>query len=181
MIPYQPFAQHLQSIGVLASPAELHAQACAALCVNKQTSFDHWLQFISKDYCIENSADANLQHVMAAVFDYAKDQLNKDDYSFQLLLPQEEFDLHERIEILSDWVSTYISGLGFGGLVPEELSKDSQEFIYDLEKICKIDNSIEGLEGEELDFIEITEYVRSGVMILYIELNQLKTEPKYLN
>jgi len=181
MIPYQPFAEHLKSIGVLASPAELHAQACAALCVNKETSFEQWLNHICNDYCVEDPGAPNLQYVMSAVFDYAKAELNKDDYSFKLLLPQDETGLKERIEVLSDWVATYISGLGTAGFVSETLSQDCKEFMHDMDKITRIDHDIEGLEGEELDFIEIAEYVRSGVMLLYIELNQVKTESKYIN
>lgn len=181
MIPYQPFAEHLKTIGVLASPSELHAQASAVLCVNKQTPFDQWLKSISEDYCIEKPDDVNLRHVMSAVFDYAKEQLDKDDYSYQLLLPQEEFTLQERLEILSDWVSTFLSALGTAGFVSENLSPECKEFINDLDKIARIDNTIEGLEGEELDFIEITEYIRSGIMILYVELNQTKSDPKYIN
>lgn len=177
MIPYQPFAEHLKTIGVLATPSELHAQACAFLCVDDNTPFEQWLHTISEDYCIENADDANLRHVMSAVFDYAKEQLKKDDYSFQLLLPQEETSLHERIEILADWISTFLSSLGTAGFQARGLSQDAQEFVNDLDKIARIDNDIEGLEGEELDFIEITEYVRSGVMMLYIELNQRKAVP----
>ncbi|TDR16833.1 UPF0149 family protein [Marinicella litoralis] len=181
MIPYQPFAEHLKRIGVLATPSELHAQASAVLCVNKQTPFEQWLKGISEDYCIEQPDDANLRHVMSAVFDYAKEQLAKDDYSFQLLLPQEEFDLAERIEVLSDWVATFLSGLGTAGFVSEALSPDCKEFINDMDKIARIDNTIEGLEAEELDFIEITEYIRSGIMILYVEMNQVNSDPKYIN
>ncbi len=181
MIPYQPFAEHLKSIGVLASPSELHAQATAVLCVNKATPFDQWFKSITEDYCVENPDDVNLRHVMTAVFDYAKEQLAKDDYSYQLLLPQEEFTLAERIEVLSDWVSTFLSALGTAGFVAESLSKECNEFINDLDKIARIDNTIEGLEGEELDFIEITEYIRSGVMILYVEMNQGNSKPKYIN
>jgi len=181
MIPYQPFAEHLKSIGVLATPSELHAQAAAVLCVNKHAPFDQWLKTISEDYCIEQADDANLRHVMSAVYDYAKEQLAKDDYSFQLLLPEEEFTLSERIEVLSDWVSTFLSGLGTAGFVSEALSADCKEFIQDMDKIARIDHTIEGLEAEELDFIEITEYIRSGIMILYVELNQTNSDPKYIN
>ena len=181
MIPYQPFAEHLKTIGVLASPSELHAQASAVLCVNKQTSFDQWLKNITEDYCVENPDDANLRHVMSAVFDYAKEQLAKDDYSYQLLLPQDEFNLAERIEVLSDWVSTFLSALGTAGFVSESLGAECKEFIHDLDKIARIDNTIEGLEAEELDFIEITEYIRSGILILYVEMNQTNSNPKYIN
>jgi len=181
MIPYQPFAEHLKGIGVLASPSELHAQASAALCANKALPFEHWLKHISDDYCIENASDSNLQHVMSAVFDYAKEQLAKDDYSFELLLPQDDSTLIQRVEILSEWVATFLSGLGTAGLVTAELSADGQEFIQDMDKIARIDHDLEGLEAEELDFYEITEYVRSGVMLLYVEMNHGQSSARYIN
>jgi uncharacterized protein YgfB (UPF0149 family) len=181
MIPYKPFAEHLRGIGVLASPSELHAQASAALCADKALPFEQWLQHISEDYCIENADDANLQHVMSAVFDYAKEQLAKEDYSFQLLLPQDDTGLMQRVEILAEWVATYLSGLGTAGLVTGALSADGQEFIQDLDKIARIDHDLEGLEAEELDFYEITEYVRSGVMLLYVEMNRGQSSPRYIN
>ena len=181
MIPYKPFAEHLRGIGVLASPSELHAQASAALCADKALPFEQWLQHISEDYCIENTDDANLQHVMSAVFDYAKEQLAKEDYSFQLLLPQDDTALMQRVEILAEWVATYLSGLGTAGLVTGALSADGQEFIQDLDKIARIEHDLEGLEAEELDFYEITEYVRSGVMLLYVEMNRGQSSPKYIN
>ncbi len=171
MIPYQPFADHLKSIGVLASPAELHAQASAMLCVNRTSSFDYWLGQMVTEYCIENPQDPNFKTVMSAVFDYAKEQLSQDDYTYQLLLPQDEVSLTERVAILAEWVATFISAVGVQGMSDEGLSVDCKEFIRDLAQIARIENDAMDVSGEELDFIEITEYIRTGVMMMYIELN----------
>lgn len=171
MIPYQPFADHLKSIGVLASPSELHAQACAVLCVNKSTSFDFWLSQMVNEYCVENPQDSNFKMVMSAVFDYAKDQLAKDDYSYQLLLPQDNSSLADRVAVLAEWVATYLSAMGVAGMSEINLSKEGAEFLQDLGQIARIENDSDDVVGEELDFVEITEYIRTGVMMLYIELN----------
>ncbi len=171
MIPYQPFADHLKSIGVLASPSELHAQASAILCVNRSAVFEHWLNQMINEYCVENPQDANFKMVMSAVFDYAKEQLEKDDYSYQLLLPQDNSSLADRVAVLSEWTATFLSALGTAGMVETHLSKEGVEFMTDMEQVARIENDSDEVTGEELDFIEITEYVRTGVMMLFVELN----------
>lgn len=181
MIPYQPFAEHLKSIGVLASPSELHAQASAILCVNKHTDFDFWLQQMVTEYCVENPKDSNFNLVMSAVFDYAKDQLSKEDYSYELLLPQDNSSLAERVAVMSEWVATFLSGLGTAGMEAHKLSTEGREFLVDMAQIARIENDDDEVSGEELDFIEITEYVRTGVMMLSIELNVNDTHSKSIN
>lgn len=181
MIPYQPFADHLKSIGVLASPSELHAQASAVLCVSRDASFEHWLLQMVNEYCVDDPQDANFKMVMTAVFDYAKEQLAKDDYSYQLLLPQDNSSLAERVSVLSEWVSTFLSALGTAGMVDSKLSEEGSEFLRDMEQIARIENDTDEVTGEELDFVEITEYVRTGVMMLFIELNAIPTTTQSIN
>ncbi len=181
MIPYQPFADHLKSIGVLASPSELHAQASAVLCVSQAASFDFWLRQMVNEYCVKNPQDANFKMVMSAVFDYAKDQLKKDDYSYQLLLPQDNSSLADRVAVLSEYVATFLSALGTAGMVETNLSKEGAEFLRDMEQIARIENDADEVTGEELDFVEITEYVRTGVMMLFIELNGAAAHSKSIN
>ncbi|MCX7553769.1 UPF0149 family protein [Marinicella sp. S1101] len=181
MIPYQPFAEHLKSIGVLASPSELHAQASAALCVNHNTDFEFWLQQMVNEYCVENPQDTNFKMVMSAVFDYAKEKLAKDDYGYDLLLPQEESTLADRVAVLAEWVATFLAGLGTAGMTEINLSQEGSEFLQDMAQIARIENDSEEVTGEELDFMEITEYIRTGVMMLYIELNAMQTHSKSIN
>ncbi len=181
MIPYQPFADHLKSIGVLASPSELHAQASAVLCVNQATSFEFWLNQMVHEYCVENPQDANFKMVMSAVFDYAKEQLQKDDYSYQLLLPEDNSSLADRVAVLAEWVSTYLSAMGTAGMTESHLSKEGQEFLHDMGQIARIENDSDDVEGEELDFMEITEYVRTGVMVLFAEMNAVGVPSDSIN
>ncbi len=181
MIPYQPFADHLKSIGVLASPSELHAQATAALCVNRDTDFEFWLQQMINEYCVENPHDSNFKMVMSAVFDYAKEKLDKEDYSYELLLPQDNSSLGDRVAVLAEWVATFLSGLGTAGMSELNLSQDGREFMQDMSQIARIENDAQEGAGEELDFMEITEYIRTGVMLLYIELNTNQVHSKSIN
>ncbi len=181
MIPYQPFADHLRSIGVLASPSELHAQATAVLCVNRAHPFELWFTQMVNEYSVGDADNNDFKTVMSAVFDYAKEQLAKDDFSYTLLLPQDQSSLSERIQVLSEWVATFVSALGIAGMSTAALSQEGQEFLQDLSQIARIDAEADDVTGEELDFIEITEYVRTGVMVLFAELNASTMPSKSIN
>lgn len=172
MIPYQAFAAHLQKISVLASPAELHAHAVGFLCVNKQFDSQRWLSSATEDYCVESTETQSINDIFSAVFEHSKEQLNKDNHGFELLLPDENSGMSERLSVLADWINTFLAALGLAGFSQaQSLSKECTEFISDLNKIAQVEKEADNIEGEELDFMEITEYIRAGVMMLYLELN----------
>ena len=98
-----------------------------------------------------------------------------------LLLPQDQSSLSERIQVLSEWVATFVSALGIAGMSTAALSQEGQEFLQDLSQIARIDAEADDVTGEELDFIEITEYVRTGVMVLFAELNASTMPSKSIN
>ncbi|MCF6301323.1 MAG: UPF0149 family protein [Proteobacteria bacterium] len=177
MIPYKPFSDHLKKLGVLATPSELHAFASGMLCVNKDVDVNYWIECVGEDYCISNPDDPNLRNVLLALFDYAKEHLQREDFAFELVLPDDSEDMSERLSSLSVWVATFMSALVLGGLSDVEvLSDEVNEFMQDMDKITRIDREAEDNVGEELDFYEIVEYVRSGSMMIFLELN--KPQPK---
>ena len=182
MIPYQPFAAHLKKLQVLASPSELQAHATGMLCVNLTMDYKMWSNWVINEYCVDGHSGEGLDMVLSAVFDYTKEQLGKDDFSFALLLPEDEPSMTARLAVLSEWVTTFISALGLAGYSGKEhVSKEVVEFVEDLDKIARVEQTAEDTEGEELDFMEIIEYVRTGIMMLSAELNQIKPASNTIN
>ena len=175
MIPYQPFSDHLQKFGVIATPTELHANASGMLTINNALPVDDWVSAAVEDFCIDQPVNPNLTTVLSALYDYANEKLRSEDFSFQLLLPADSQPLAERLQSLANWSSAYLSSLALAGLASTKgLSEDAQGFITDMEKIARVDDQVEGTVGEESDFMELTEYVRAGVMMLYQEMGQHK-------
>ncbi|WP_395374980.1 UPF0149 family protein [Marinicella sp. W31] len=171
MIPYQPFSDHLQKFGVIATPTELHANASGMLTMNQTLPASDWITAAVDDFCIDEPIDPNLTTVLSALYDFAKEKLQSEDFSFQLLLPADAEPLIERLQALANWSGSYLSSLALAGLSnTKALSEDAQGFIADMEKIARVDDQVEGTVGEESDFMELTEYVRAGVMMLYLEI-----------
>lgn len=180
-IPYQAFAEHLKSLEVLASPAELHAQASAMLCFNADTPYRHWLQLTMADFCLRETSPQAVKEVFSAVFELAQKELKDSDYGYHLILPDDSQDLKERLKALADWVQAFISALGQAGFSQVGLSAESREFISDLNAIGQMDDEVEGLESDEMDYQQVVEYIRCGVMLLYTELNHIQPASQRLN
>ena len=141
MIPYQPFAEHLKKLQVLASPSELQAHAAGMLCVNQQMDYKMWASWVVNEYCVEGQAGEGLDVVLSAVFDQCKESLAKDDHSFQLLLPDSEPSIAARLAVMSDWVTTFLSALGLAGYSGKEhVSKEVVEFVLYLKGSNKTNN-----------------------------------------
>ncbi len=170
MIPYKPFAKHLQDNNIIATPSELHGHASGMIVVNHDVKVEKWVDLIMDDYSFEGGDSKKLVPVLVALFDYAKDKLEADNYTFTPLLPSDDNDLSYRLEALSSWCGSFLTGLAFAGLKSESnLHDDVHEFIADLEKISKVATDSDETQGEEADFVELVEYVKAGTLVLYSE------------
>jgi len=170
MIPYKPFAQHLKDNKVIATPSELHGHASGMIVVNNDVDVDEWLELILEDYCFDTQNKSKLTPVLTALFDFAKDKIQADNYTFSILLPSDDNELSYRLEALSTWCGAFLTGLAFAGLKSDKNMPDEvHEFIADLEKISKVDTDTEGSQGEEADFVELVEYVKAGTILLFEE------------
>lgn len=175
MIPYKPFAQHLKDNNVIATPSELHGHASGMIVVDKETDVDRWIQLILEDYCFEGHDKTKLVPVLTALFEYAKDRLLADNFTFSLLMPSDDNDLSYRLEALSTWCATFLTGLAYAGFKSDaNMHDDVHEFIMDLEKISKVETFAEGSQGEEADYVELVEYVKAGTILLYEEFKEVE-------
>jgi uncharacterized protein YgfB (UPF0149 family) len=172
MIPYKPFAKHLQDNNIIATPAELHGHASGMIVVNRGVEVEEWVELVMADYSFEGGDKAKLIPVLGALFDFAKDKLSADNYTFSLLLPSDDNDLSFRLEALSTWCASFLTGMAFAGLKSDtNMHQDVHEFILDLEKISKVDTMSDDSQGEEIDFVELVEYVKAGTILLYSEFD----------
>lgn len=182
MIPYKPFAKHLQDNNIIATPSELHGHASGMIVINRDVDVEEWVDLIIADYSFEGGDKAKLVPVLGALFDFAKDKLKADNFSFTPLLPSDDNDLAFRLEALSTWCSTFLTGMAFAGLKSDaNMHKDVHEFILDLEKISKVDTLAGETQGEEIDYVELVEYVKAGTILLYSEFEEFDEESAELH
>ena len=149
------------------SAAQAHGMATGMLCANEQTQSADWLTELFLDATpVANEEKATL----AYLFEETQRLLASDDFEFSLLLPGDEALLSEQVEALTYWCQGFLLGLGVTYAV-SDLSREASEILKDIVEFTKLDTEAEG-EEDESDFMEITEYIKSAVLLLRSELNK---------
>ncbi|MES0328506.1 MAG: UPF0149 family protein, partial [Gammaproteobacteria bacterium] len=104
-----------------------------------------------------------------------------------MLLPEDDEDLMDRTEALANWCQGFVYGLAAGGISDDtKLPGDAQEILMDFVEISRAGYNIgdddvievsETTEEDELAFVEVVEYVRTGVLLINEELQTLIPSP----
>ena len=148
------------------SAAEAHGMATGMLCVNEQTESSAWLAEL-----LHNSSsvlDEN-KNLLVKLFEETRRLMASDEFEFDLFLPEDDTSLAERVEALKSWCRGFLFGVG-STASSSSWPKDAREILKDITEFTMLDASVEG-EDDERAFMEITEYLRSAVLLLCEDLD----------
>jgi uncharacterized protein YgfB (UPF0149 family) len=148
------------------SPAELQGLLCGAVCADgRGPSDDGWLELIHAHGGEDLAAGADVTpllefrgRVLASLVDEA--------LAFPLLLPEDDAPLAARLEALGLWCGGFLSGFGLCGGTIDGLDEDAVSVLEDMAAIADVDPESETGEAAEAQFLEVSEYLRMGVLML---------------
>ena len=116
--------------------------------------------------------------VLKQLFELSREQLNAEDLSFELLLPDETDEFSLRLLGLSSWCQGFLYGIGVSsGSKLENLDPQSQECLSDLLEISKLNHQEDSAEEAEAQFADVSEHVRLSVLMLNESMNPLMPAP----
>lgn len=168
----------LLRVDAMMAAAEAHGALCGMLCARGTVELSTWIEHVlgpKQNY--DNLHE--LARELAQLHSATLEQLNDAVADFHLLLPDDEEALEQRVAALASWCQGYVYGLAAGGIAEgTELPADSRELLVDFVEISRagMDDSLsEDEEADEIAFFEISEYVRTGVLLVNEELQPLKT------
>ena len=164
-----------KSASIDMSLPETHGGICSQICFQS----DYFEEFVPLD----NSDDGATVSVQIATYRKAlkkiiERDLNKlkdGDLSFELIIPGESNSIQERAEALSIWCQGFVDGVSFlmtehDFKIDQDQKKESFEIIEDFTQISTLDShSISGEVDEELSLMELIEFVRLSVQMIYDE------------
>lgn len=156
------------------SAAEAHGCLCGALCSVGEFSVSSWLA----ELLPEETATEQLQQdaQLISLFTDTERSLRSDDLDFSLLLPDDQSALSARIGALAQWAQGFLYGFGLG--LPESRQKqmpgDIPEVLRDISEIARADDTVEEDEAAEQSYMEVVEYLRAAVQLLFAELAILR-------
>ena len=168
----------LEKLGATVDASEAHGTLCGLLLDNCGMAV--WLQHTLD--VLPDSTDVlaveRLQ-VLKQLFEQSREQLNTEDLSFELLLPDDSDDFGVQLLGLSTWCLGFLYGFGVTAKNnSKELDAQSQECLADLLEISKLDHDEDESAENEGQLVEIAEHVRMSVLILNEAINRVMPAPK---
>ncbi len=161
--------------GAINHPSELHGLIIGEMTGSLKRTPGDWIELVLEHMGVDSLNSDQQAHVaedLIAFYHKVNEAIEKDSSSFNLLLPDDDYALTERVESLTLWVRGFLEGVSIAA--SEKLSKldsELEEIIRDLVEICNLDVRVEAGEAGEREFVEIYEYVRVCVLNLYAEFN----------
>lgn len=171
-VDYDDVAQALLAGASAVHPSEAHGCLCGALCLRPDYSRADWLEEILPEVDREPVGDDPLEMLFLA----SAGALARPDMEFEPMLPGDDAPLERRVEALAAWCQGFLYGFGAAGTAARAVLPDTvTEVLADLAQLSQagVPDASEP-EVEEDAYIELVEYLRAGVQLVYEELDALR-------
>lgn len=177
MFEFDTVQSALEKLNASVDASETHGTLCGMLLDNSDMAT--WLKHTLDDLPEAGDVLAAEQLVLLrSLFEQTREQMNNEDLSLELLLPEDIDDFDNRLLGLSNWCQGFLYAVGVIGLgKTRELDELSQECLSDLLEISKLDHQQAGDEKAEQQFIEVVEHVRLSVIMLNESVNPVMPAP----
>ena len=177
MLDFDSVQSALEKLGAMADASESHGTLCGLLLDNCGLAV--WLQHSFEE--LPDAADVlaveQLQ-VLKQLFEQTRTQLNTEDLSFELLLPDDIDDFSVQLLGLSTWCQGFLYGYGvIAKSKSPELDEQSQECLSDLLEISQLNYDEEVSQETEGQYLEVVEHIRISVLILNEAINPVMPAP----
>ena len=137
---------------------------------------------VNADGSFLSSETMELRTVLVNVIADTFEKLNDTEMTFYPLFSPDSASLTDRTGSLSIWCQGFIDGFGFGFAIAQKTFRDPAgqdiigEIIEDFSQISKLTSvSVMNQDEEELAYMEVVEYIRVGVQLIFEEMKVAKT------
>ena len=155
------------------SPSELHGLISGHLAAGARLQPTMLLQTACELLDIEALSHESSKVTLVNLYSASCDALERLDLDFEMLLPDDENEISQRADALGRWCQSFLSGFGlYGKHTDASLSSEAKETLTDLGQIAQISIELEELDENESDLMEVQEYVRMAVLMLFTECNK---------
>lgn len=167
MLNYNELGELLKNSGASAHAADCHGFLCGQICVSGASQRDTWEEYLdlqTEEDTLAEECNEEIDVLLTETIRF----LNSPELDFQLLLPDDETPLAERVIALGEWCYGFLNGFALGqqsGLVLS--NEEGKELIENFTRICHIEAAEVADESDEQALFELVEYVRIGTIYIY--------------
>jgi len=169
-INYNAVELALSECNTLMSAAEAHGTLTGMICSNAGISSQRWLGELFDEE--EGNTELTMlnSEMLSSLFEQTRYIMGEESFEFDLLLPDDQFPLADRAIAFGEWCRGFLYGIGAYYSQSNNLSDECSEVLRDISEISRLDSSVEE-EEDESAFMELTEYVRVGVQLIFYGIN----------
>jgi yecA family protein len=174
---YEGLTALLQSAGADSCASEAQGMLSGTICAAGKTVPGLWLEYLLGEDNTLSAAAGDCSNMFLTLQSELLRQLNDEALGFELFLPLDDVSLSLRTEALSRWCAGFLYGLALGGFREDaEIPDNVNEVMKDIYEISRAKFSYDTTgEADETAYMEIMEYVRISVLLLYEELQPVPT------
>lgn len=166
---FDELANALLEQGELFSPAELHGCLCGLLGGGLKGASEELLAELERT--LDIALHGELADAVTQLYDGVKNSLEDGDFDFQLLLPDDDVEITQRVAAMASWCRGFLSGYAqarvSANAQSEAVAPDSAEALRDFAAIAQAgadDEENESEDDQERQYFELMEYLRVATM-----------------
>jgi len=167
-VKFSELDEWVAGAGIEHSAAEIHGLVSGWICAGAQWKSDVHAA------TLQDWLGINLHGAGQALFDrlYAETAtaLQDEELGFRLFIPGDDVPVAVRASSVSEWCGGFLAGFGMTGRFQDgELGADLREVFEDLARISALSEEVPEGEENEVDLLEIAEYVRMSALFVFTE------------
>ncbi|MBO2604752.1 UPF0149 family protein [Shewanella algae] len=150
-------------------PVEVHGALVGLICGGVPQQELAWYQPLLELMNDGQRLPDELTQLITELFGDTVNRLQDPDFGFTLLLPEEEEPLTVRVEALSLWTQSFLTGIAIIQPGLNQASEDVREVIKDLAEIAQVEFDVADDDESESAYLELLEFVRMAAILCYSE------------
>ncbi|MEL4281208.1 UPF0149 family protein [Shewanella mangrovisoli] len=150
-------------------PVEVHGALVGLICGGVEQTGDLWIKPLFDLMNDGQPLSAPLHQLVSELFQDSVARLGDFEFGFMPLLPEEEEPLSQRVEALSLWTQSFLTGIAIIQPKLNKASAEVREVIKDLAEIAQVEFDVTEDEESETAYIELLEFVRIAAIMCYSE------------
>ena len=180
MLDFDRVQSALEGLGANVDAAEAHGTLCALLL--EDAAMPIWLGHTLEE--LPESGDvlaAERLAVLEELYRLSAEQMQDEELSLEILLPDESDDFSLRLLALAGWCQGFLYGFGASLSVAEDaLDEDARECLSDLLEMSKLSHDEEPSDAADEQYAELVEHLRIVTLTLRESVRALAA-PKTLH
>lgn len=170
---HEEVERRLASADLDLSGAEVHGLLCGLLCGKATDAVELWLAELFPQPEAGDLLFEECRRTLRQLHDRTLASMTDPGMGFTLLLPADQKPIRLRAQGVRDWCEGFLYGLGLAGAADDRtFSQSTKESLLDISEIARmsVDTLDENDEEEEEALMQVTEFLRVAVMLVYDEL-----------